>query len=96
MRVDVENYDNQTVVRVGDILMYNNYDEVIYYLITSLKSSSKHLNSTDSYVLYSLNGNSVWNIQGNTKSDILKLINTKKMTHYSQEDFKLNIVKINK
>ena len=96
MRVEIENFGGHGVVKVGDILMYSNYDEVIYYLITSLKSSSKHLNSTDSYVLYSLNGNSVWNMQSNTKSDILKLINTKKMTHYSQDEFKLNIVKINK
>ena len=98
MRVEIENFGGHGVVKVGDILMYRSPTELNYYLITSIHPTTKHLNDKDSYILYNLNGSSVWNIKGNTKRDILKLLEiengVQKFTHYSQDEFKFTITKI--
>ena len=88
MKVEIKGFKNQ--IKAGDVLSTKINNEVCYYLITSYKSEV----DDNLYILRNLDGNHVWDSDGNSKLDILYLIEVGKFTHYPQDEFKLALTKI--
>ena len=96
MKVEMKDLEKELKIKVGDILVYkDNSNGLKHYLITCANASTETLNSTDSYILQNLNGVSVWLDKGNSRIEIIKMVEEGKFTHYSQDEFKFTVTKIN-